>query len=196
MAKTKQKAKRKAKRFAAVGGAGKVIRREFKGLPMVDAKADFSLVLRTADIHAAKGHAKDPENCALAKACARQLHSSKVVFFRSVAYVDMPDEKGVRSVIRFILPDNTSAIIRAFDKGESVKGEVMVALKAPSDSCTLDAALKRYRNSQKLRAARRAAMLRGEITGGDTGVGIFKKPRVADIDVRNGSGMVHNTVKA
>lgn len=190
MVKTKaSKPNRKPKRVAAVGGAGRVLRETFDGLPIVDAKADMTLVVRTTDVEAAEGNAKDASNCVLAKACARQFGSSKVMFFRTCAYVEKPEPDGKRVVTRFILDEHAAAIVRAFDKGKCVKGEVSVTLKAPKQSQSLD-----YLVDKQRRRTIRKAMIRGTIVNKSPSAGVYRKPRLADMDVRNGTGMVHNSV--
>ena len=121
----------KKKRFKrnkklAIQGASEVRRTAFNGLPIVDAKADFTVLVRTRNVRAAKGHEKDAANCILAKACADQLGASLVAFFRTTAYLELPDSSGNRRVVRYKLDDDAAAIVAAFDRGEasSVRGEV------------------------------------------------------------------------
>lgn len=188
--KTKTKAKRKG-RSLAFHKAAEVRRINFDGLPIVDAEADFLVQVRSSDIVAAKGNAKDPANCALAKACARQWGASTVAFFRRTAYIDLPDPNGKRSVHRFILSPEAAAVVSAFDRGKAVKGEVTVRLNAPTPSQKLDSIRK---VSQGSKARRRQALLKGEIFGDLTKARFATNPRIADLDVRNGSGRVQNRV--
>lgn len=192
MAKAKAKSRRKGRKLA-IAGAKEVRRTTFDGLPIVDAAADMILNVHTEDVQAAKGSERDATNCILARACARDLKSSRVAFFRRTAYIDLPDSKGNRSVTRFILDKDAKAIVAAFDRGKSVRGEVTVRLLAPTQSQTLDACRE---SSRRLKARRRKAVINGEIVGKVMHNARFhKKPSVADLDVRRGIGMVHNTLK-
>lgn len=181
----------KTKKQWAIGGAGEVRRTAFGGLPIVDAEADFSLIVRTQDVNAAKGSEKDATNCILAKACAQQVGASIVAFFRRTAYLELPDAEGNRRVVRYMLDGDAAAIIAAFDRGKSVRGEVMVTLKAPRKNETLDSVRERSARAH----ARRAAVLKGEILPSRNHGQFHKKPTITDMDVRNGTGLVHNIVK-
>lgn len=181
-----------AKKRLAVTCASHVLSRTFSGLPIVDAKADFTLVVRTKDVQAAKGHEKDAANCVLAKACAQQVGASIVAFFRRTAYLELPDKNGKRRVVRYKLDDDAAAIVAAFDRGKTVQGEVMVTLKAPKTSQTLDKVLER---SRRKRAAQRKAILNGTFTERGAIKGPIRKAQIVNLDVRNGTGLVHNTIK-
>ena len=182
--------KTKRKRMLAIEGAGRARREAFNGLPIVDATADFTLIVRTRDVKAARGSEKDATNCILAKACAKQVGASIVAFFRRTAYLELPDSKGNRRVVRYILDNDAAAIVAAFDRGRSIRGEVTVTLKAPRPSQTLDV----IREKGKKRSARKRAVLRGEIvdTSKANTVQFHKKPTLA---VRKGNGLVKNIVK-
>lgn len=172
---------------AKMGGRfSKAIRRTFEGLSIVDAVTDMALVVRKQDVAAARGSQKDASNCVIAKACRSKLGSSKVVIFRRVAYIELPDADGTRLVKRFFLSDEAAAIVRAFDRGKKVQGEVTVTLKAPNKSNTLDECRKRS-------IRRRRAIMSGEVEQFSTET-TFPRPRKADLDIRNGSGQVQNTL--
>lgn len=184
----------KRKHGNAVTAAQKVIRETFDGIPIEDAKVNFSLIVRADDIKAAKGHEKDFFNCVLAKACARQVGSRKAAFMKSCAYVEMPDAKGRKRLVRYKLDKEAAAIVDAFDRGKEVRGEVMVTLKAPTASHTLDAVHRRY---TKLKKAKRQAILRGQIVAPNKSKS--RRPSKASVrrmDVRNGTGMVQHVLKA
>jgi hypothetical protein len=175
-----------------VHAASHVVRTTFDGLPIVDAKADFTLVVRTKDVSAAQGYEKDAANCILAKACASQVGASKVAFFRRTAYLDLPDNKGKRMVVRYKLDDDAAAIVAAFDRGKSVQGEVSVTLKAPKPSESLDRVAE---SSRRKRANQRKAVLNGTIVRRGPTSGPPRMARISSLDVRNGTGLVHNTLK-
>lgn len=181
------------KRAYGTEAASAVLRTTFSGLKIVDAEADFTLLVRTQDIDAAKGHEKDAANCVLAKACAKQVGASVVAFFRRIAYLELPDSKGNKVVKRYTLDDDAAAIIAAFDRGKAVKGEVMVTLKAPRRSLRLDRMLEKSRRS---RVAKRKAVLSGVITERCAKKGpSAHKAQIINVDVRNGSGLVQNIIK-
>lgn len=160
----------------------KNISREFGGLPLVEAKSDLCIVLSDEDIK--KGKKKDPAQCAIAHFGRRVYHAKKVAFFRSTAYIDLPDENGVRRVVRFMLSKPAKDFIKAFDKNEAVKSGVGLVLKAPSQSETLDAKLERRKKHMNYKHPRKPmTTIKKKI----------KKKPVA-IDVRNGSG-VFQTIK-
>jgi hypothetical protein len=183
----------KTRKSSAMNAAQKVIRETFEGLPIEDAVADFSLLVKTSDITAAKGQEKDFSNCILAKACARQVNATKVAFMRQVAYLELPDAKGKKRLVRYMLDKDAAAIVAAFDRGKAVKGEVLVTLKAPTPSQTLDVLREKFRRNA---AKHRQAIIQGKILDKDMDrVRYVAKPRVKRLDVRNGTGMVHNILK-
>lgn len=177
----------------AIAGANKVRRETFDGLPIVDAKDNFTLVVRTDDLKAAKGHQKDFSNCILAKACWRQVGANTVLFLRSVVYLELPNSKGEKQVVRYMLDRTASSIVRAFDRGRSVKGEVTVTLKAPKKSQQLDTVREKSRQRVK---KKREAILMGQIIEPNAKLRRFAKPaRIKDMDVRNGTGLIRNIPK-
>lgn len=179
----------KKKNKQAFTGVLQTLAREFNGMPVVDAKADLKLVVNSEEVASAIGNEKDPENCILALACRRQLRSSKLLFFKSVAYVHHPGDDGVDRVYRYKIGKAARDIIQAFDRKKKVSGNVTVTLQAPGPGHTLD-----YQNSvqrnwrEKQRKSRKASIV-GRVVGG--GNRPFKKGRVKDITVRDGSGMAH-----
>jgi hypothetical protein len=182
----------KASKKLAMTAVQQVLRKTFDGMPIVDANADFTLVVRTADIKGAKR--KDFSKCILARACARQVGATKVAFMRMFAYLELPDPKGKKRLVRFLLDKDAAAIVAAFDRGKSVRGEVTVTLRAPHPSQTLEAG----RQNSKLRAERqRQALLKGEVIEKNMSNARYaSKAKFNRLFVRNGTGMVHNIVKA
>jgi hypothetical protein len=172
-----------------------VVRTTFDGLPIIDSKADLNLIVRNDDVAAAKGNQRSPGNCILAKACKRQAGSHTVAFFRRIAYLDLPDATGARQVNRFELDEAAAAIVEAFDKGKVVKGEVMVTLRSPRKSMRLDTIREKSRKQwERARREKRHAILNGTITDTKVIRAPHKKPRVDVVSVRNGTGLVHNTI--
>lgn len=180
-------AKKKRKRTMAVLGVSQAIKREFEGMEVVDAKTDLPVVVNTAEVLSAAGNEKDPENCILAKACRKQLRSSKVLFFRSVAYVQHPGPDGVSRVYRYKVKKAARAIIEAFDRRQAVEGNVLVRLESPRRSDSLDY-LREKSKSERVGKKRGASIVGRAAMGGARP---FKKGTAKDISVRSGTGMVH-----
>lgn len=177
----------------AMTNAQEVLRTTFDGIPIVDADADFSLIIRNTAVKSAKGNERDATNCILAKACAKQVGASTVAFLRTTAYLELPDARGKKRVVRYHLDKDAQAIVAAFDRGKTVKGEVMVTLKAPAPSQRLDHLRQK---EQKLRKKRREAAIRGEIIAPNPKYARYSSKRsVKDMDVRNGTGLVRNVLK-
>ena len=168
------------------------IRRTWGDLEVVDAKKNLRVFVRPEDIASAK--AKDPGNCVFAKACVRQFHATKVLFWKRVAYIDLLSSDGVRRVERYQIPEQMRSLIKSFDKGEPVKEFGSFELKRPKPSETFE---QRLQNNRKWRETQRKAMLRGEVAGakrGRQGEGKRKGPAgKLDLQVRDGTGMVHFT---
>lgn len=116
------------------GGRPMEVGRFFRGLPVVDATEPLRIVVNKQDIKGAKR--LDPNNCVFAQACRRLFNSHAVLFLRRTAYVELPDEKGIRVVNRFILSHETCEKIHHFDKtGEAEEGGFI--LNPPTASTTI-----------------------------------------------------------
>lgn len=186
----------KKKNVQATQGVMFAVRREFGGMPVEDAKVDLSLVVNSEEVRAAAGHEKDPENCILARACRRQLRSSKLLFFRSVAFVHHPGDDGVDRVYRYKIGRAARAIIEAFDRKKKVTGNVMVTLEAPKGSNKIDAIRERgRRNSAARRARKRNSLINGQLIDDlPAGGNAYRRGKAKDLSVRSGTGMVHFNV--
>jgi hypothetical protein len=153
------------------------LQRVYGDLPVVDAKSDLFVFAADEDI--ADATQGDPHSCAFSLACRRLYGSSAAVFFRSVAYVDLPGPRGGRRQLhRFRVPPETRELIEDFDRtGTTNPGGYL--LKAPSPSRTLEAARASASNHRR-------AALKGEARR--------KGPKKADPltlqGVRNGTGQV------
>ena len=159
-----------------------VSERYFNGLPVIDAKDSLRIFVNARDIRAAT--AKDPEHCVYAQACRRLFGSTTIVFLRTKAYIDLPDEKGRRFVNRFEINRAVREQITHFDlTGEAAEGGFL--LSAPAPSQTLDAQreygrTKRDPSHVPQSEAKRRATIDGSRVISATLVG-----------VRDGRGMVH-----
>ena len=163
------------------------IKRHLGDLEVVEAPKDLRVFIQPEDVKTAT--AKDPGCCVFAQACKRQFAATKVVFWRAVAYVDLPGPDGKRRVERFLLSPEMRDLIENFDKGNKVAESAGFELKAPSPGRTL-AGQSEYKKRKK-----KAALIKGTRTSlkrGMQGRGAYSKPAiVVDLEVRNGSGMVH-----
>ena len=163
------------------------IKRHLGDLEVVDAPADLRVFIQPQDVKSAT--AKDPGCCVFAQACKRQFSATKVIFWRAIAYVDLPGPDGKRRVERFLLSPAMRDLIENFDRGNKVADSAGFQLKAPSPGRTL-AGQAEYKTRKK-----RAALIKGtSVTQkrGMQGEGRYSKPAiVVDLEVRNGKGMVH-----
>jgi hypothetical protein len=121
--------------------------RMFEGLQIVDAKKELRVFVNKTDT--ANAIKKDPANCAFSNACRRLYGTRAVVFFRTLAYVELPNGRGGTRIERFYLTDKTRELIAKFDKTGKFSPDGY-ALLPPSKQKTLDALLKsskEYRES-------------------------------------------------
>lgn len=163
----------------------RVSERFFNGLPVVDAENDVRIFVNERDIK--KAQPNDPLNCVYAQACKRLFGSQTIVFLRTKAYIDLPDEQGNRQVNRFEIPMIVREQIIHFDKtGEAAPGGFL--LQAPTPSQKLNAMAEYSREKRKRQGKdhetpedRKRASIRGART------------MVASIEVgvRDGRGLVH-----
>lgn len=83
--------------------------------PIVEADADILIYVTGEDARDAVPG--DPNNCIFAKACKRSYGSRGVLFFPTVAYIDMPNEKGERVILRACVKEATRRAIEDLDIG-------------------------------------------------------------------------------
>ncbi len=69
------------------GGQQEVLERYYQGLPVIEARNDLRLFPEKSDW--IKGEQGNPTTCGLARCSMRMFKSNAVVFFRSVAYVEV-----------------------------------------------------------------------------------------------------------
>lgn len=169
--------------------AGKEIKRLWGDAPVTDATADLRVFIKPEDVEGAVR--QDPSCCVFARACKRLFGSTKVLFFRSVAYVELHTESGDVRVERFMMPETMRHLVETFDRGEGVIPQGGFLLKKPRKSETLDSASTK-RKVRKMRAAAGSkSSILGERVGGESPQWSTSKPIFADLTVRNGSGAVH-----
>ncbi len=168
--------------------AGQHIRRTWGDVDVVDAKKDLRLFISPEDVDRATK--KDPAYCVFAQACRRTFHATKVLFFRSVAYVELPDDKGTRRVERFVMGDSMRDLVESFDRGEGIIPEGGFLLRRPMPCERLDSETK-ARSNRKANARRKLEGQREPGPGIGQGRGKYRdQPLLVDLEVRNGSGAV------
>jgi hypothetical protein len=141
--------------------------RTWHGLEVKDSPLDLPIHMLGVDYEHSK--AKDMFNCAFIHAVRRVYGSQHAIFTKSVAYVDMVLEDGVRRVYRFILTDGARRLIVQFDKAKNkaeklreLPNGVILALRRPSASKRLDA--KSAINRRRDRRKGSKLLIRGEAT--------------------------------
>jgi hypothetical protein len=91
------------------------VRKILGDYPVRDATADMIVYVNLNDQeHGVPG---DPHNCMFSLACKRAFGSQGVLFYPTVAYVDMldPNDQGQRIVLRFRLPKATRERLEHFE---------------------------------------------------------------------------------
>ncbi len=126
--------KKVKKKETTIGPRGE-IRRIWGDLPVADATFNMPIFVLEEDVRGASK--KDPQHCVFARACRRAFHSEHVLFWRTVAYLDLPGTDGKRTVFRFNLSDEARKTIADFDMNKPVLPEQGVMLCAPLPSVTL-----------------------------------------------------------
>jgi hypothetical protein len=138
--------------------AGLEIIRTWGDVPVVDAKKDLRVFMTPEDLKGAR--IKDPSACVFARACRRMFHATKVLIFRTVAYVELPNEDGSRRVERFVVGPAMRDLIEAFDRGEGVIPSAGFTLRAPPKSETLEGLRKEaHRQLQRQRKDTRPKLI-------------------------------------
>ena len=161
------------------------IKRSYNGMPVKDAKGNLTVVLIAEDLKGATR--KDPSCCVFAQACKR-LFKGQAIFYKKIAYIELPDEDGTRYIHRYRLTAAAMEFIAEYDRTGKFPIGVGVNLRKPAKSMTLDA-MRRYhdRHYEKLNAIKRLKSKHG-IKGRPY---TKAKARHYDTSVRNGTGSMH-----
>lgn len=159
--------------------------------PVVDAGHELRVIIQPCDV--ASATVKDPGCCVFAQACKRSLGARKVLFLRTVAYVELPNADGTMRVERFELPKIMRELISNFDQGKDVLPKAGFVMKPPTPANRLDAKVARDRFRTR---RNKDALLKGKRTGAEKAAGSRGKDLkelmvLVDVEVRNGKGMVH-----
>jgi hypothetical protein len=100
---------------------------EIDGKPVINAKRAITLNIIKNDI--AKADPKEPADCAVARACRRELHAKEVRVHLGRVYLRSNESNWVR----YLTPKAMRAEIIAFDRGGSFEpGEFQLAPPPPS----------------------------------------------------------------
>jgi hypothetical protein len=159
------------------------LKRLWGDVEVIDAMKDLRVMILPIDLKIAKR--KDPTCCVFAQACRRSFGSTRLLFYRSCAYVELPNNHGKIRVERFTMDTSMRELIAAFDRGCKVLPKAGFVLKAPPPSRRLDVQSKMARDNRKRRKSDRKLFYpkRPEL----------RKPVVADLQIRSGNGAVHFT---
>ena len=168
------------------------IKRIWGDVEVVDAAKDLRVFVQPCDIDSAIK--KDPGCCVFAQACKRQFAATKVLFWKHVAYVELPGPDGKRRVERFHLSVSMRKLIENFDKGDPILPEAGFELKTVPPSEAFGQRAKRNAKRLLQKKARKEALLNGTINSGgneeEERKAKDKTPQIIDLEVRNGSGRV------
>ena len=165
------------------------IKRLWGDVEVIDASKDLRVFIQPEDVKGASK--KDPGCCVFAQACKRQFAATKVLFWKSVAYVELPGPNGKRRVERFMLSPEMRGLIENFDQGNDIATVAGFELKRPRPSSTFAGkSARENKRREKMRKARINGVIKN-LKRGAQGEGTYSKPSiVVDLEVRNGSGMV------
>jgi hypothetical protein len=173
--------------------AGKEIARLWGDVPVTDAEKDLRVFIASCDLEGATR--KDPAHCVFARACQRVFGARKILFFRRVAYVELPGKDGQKRVERFLMGREMKRLVKDFDEGRTTIPEAGFVLHAPPRSGTLEGQAERRRqnkdNTKKERHERQK--LKGtRLPDEEDSLGRYSSEGVIiDLDVRSGTGAVH-----
>ncbi len=102
---------------------------EIDGKPIINAKKPIKLTINNNDIN--KADVKKPDDCAVARACRRELHVKEVRVHLGCVYLRYNEGNWVR--LRYMTPRSLRAEIIAFDRGGKFEpGEYQLNAIPPS----------------------------------------------------------------
>lgn len=97
------------------------------GLPIIDSKRPIKIIVTPADCR--NGDSKEPESCAFAKACRREMHVEEARVHLGRVYLKT---KGGKNWTRYITPKDLRSEIIAFDRGgQFASGQYTLASVPP-----------------------------------------------------------------
>jgi len=121
--------KTQGKRFYENDAIAKALKNSYGDLPIVDATANIVIIIQPVDIKGAVPC--HPGKCALSRGSKRQCGCKNPQFWKTVAFLDMVDDDGIRKVFRFYLGHKAQGVVRDLDMGLPVAPGTVVTLKAP-----------------------------------------------------------------
>src|SRR5215475_3722929 len=143
--------------FHDAGGRRVVEDRKILGqYPVIDAPTDMIVYVNLQDQEL--GVPGDPHNCMFSRACKRAFGSHGVLFYPTVAYVDMldPNDNDRRVVYRFKLPKETRQRLMRFEWDRNHAVEATFKLKAvPKSERIKERRKEQKRRSDELRTGTR-----------------------------------------
>lgn len=105
---------------------GKIVK-DIDGLPVFDAKRPIKLIVNKNDVD--KADIKEPKDCAVARACRRELHAKEVRVHLSRIYIKTNEGNWTR----YFTPRALRTEIVAFDRGGTFgTGEYQLTVPTPS----------------------------------------------------------------
>lgn len=147
--------------------------RWWHGLQVIEAKKPISIHVLPKDIKGAVQQNVDA--CVFARAIQRMFENRHVSFWKSKAYLELPQEGGSSKAMRYVLPKAMSAVIALFDKTGQCPIDGFTLLPPPPSETLAAKARQRKRDRKRLPAKRQATK---PMTFTDKGL------------VRNGAGHV------
>lgn len=160
-----------------------ILQRYIDGLEVKEAENAIRIVTRPVDWERAVPG--DPKDCGLARVCQRTF-GGEAIFFRTVAYVQIPDEVGVLHWERFMIPRGPAQdAIRNWDLDNEGTSDAGFVLRPPKSSETAEA--------QRLASQKhREAELSGEFVNRSKAAKKAKANRTVkkgDMTLRDGTGL-------
>lgn len=167
------------------------VRSIFGELEVVEATSDFVVYVTAQEQE--ESERGNPNTCMFSAACKRAFGSKGVLFYPTVAYVDMidPEDPSRRIVMRFMLPQKTRDRLEAFDRGEGDTQEATFVLKAVPKTRTLAHQLKIARRSRRRRLLQVTPAEVAERRKASAKKGHETRRSKALMGVRSGSGQIH-----
>jgi hypothetical protein len=125
---------------------------EFGDLEIIDAYGPLRLQPMRCDAEGAVR--KDPTKCVFARTAQRMFGATKIIFWKTSAYVDLNGTDGVRHVERFIVRKDVLHQIEEFDRGKPFNEGNAFILYPPSHSHKLKVLRRQSRAYRKTKVGR------------------------------------------
>lgn len=143
----------------------------FRGIPIREARASIHVQPNDKDIKGATQ--ESPDNCAYARCLRRTMEAPNVYVFKTIAYIQTLDERGIPIIERYMVRSYARDYIMRFDHGEKVAPGGFV-FHRPNRSNTLN-----YKQKQDAKRKRSPHKKSGQ------------KPEMKNFSMRRGTGQVH-----